>query len=88
MIPYTVAFSTPDYKFKTYYKMCELIKQIGESYGVAKIVDLRKCGINPGNYSYYLIDTVHPNKYGMEKIAEYIYYCLTGAERIVESDVD
>lgn len=88
MIPYTVKFSTTDYKFKTYYKMCELIRQIGESYGVTRIIDLRKCGIHNGNYSYYTIDGIHPNKFGMEKIAEYIYYCLTGSEQIVQSDTD
>ena len=88
IIPLTVAFNTTSYNFKTYYKMCELIKQIGESYGVARIIDLRKCGIHNGNYTYYLRDGTHPNKYGMEKIAKYIYYCLTGSEKIVEIDTD
>lgn len=81
MIPKLVAKNTTDFVWKSYYKTCELVEQIGKAYGVYKIIDLRKCGITEGNMSTYNIDGVHPNALGMKMIAEYIYNCMTDDEQ-------
>lgn len=81
MIPKLVKKNTTDFVWKSYYKACELIEQIGKAYGVYKIVDLRKCGITEGNSSTYTIDGIHPNAEGMKMIAEYIYNCMTDEQQ-------
>ena len=81
MIPKLVKKNTTDFVWKSYYKTCELIEQIGKAYGVYKIVDLRKCGITEGNSSTYTIDGIHPNAEGMKMIAEYIYNCVTDEQQ-------
>ena len=77
IIPYNVKLNTADYNWKSFYKTCELIEQIGKAYGVYRIVDLRKSGITEGNISTYTFDGIHPNAQGMDFIATYIYNCLT-----------
>lgn len=77
IIPYNVKLNTSDFNWKSFYKTCELIEQIGKAYGVYRIVDLRKSGLTEGNISTYTFDGTHPNADGMDFIATYIYNCLT-----------
>lgn len=66
-----IVLSDNDYT-KRFNATCKLIKEIGEAYGVYKIIDLRKCGITWENYETYTIDGVHPNAKGMELIGKYV----------------
>ena len=61
----TVTNQQPYTTFRNY------LKQICETYGVKKIIDLAKC-ITPDNSSTYTIDGIHPNKAGMKRIAHFI----------------
>lgn len=84
MIPKLVAQNASGFNWKSYYKTCELIEQIGKAYGVFKIVDLRKCGITEGNSSIYTFDGIHPNAEGMKMIAAYVYNCITDDEQPIK----
>lgn len=54
-------------------KIADEIKAYAEMFGVWKVIDLRKCGINQDNIASYCEDNVlHPNKAGMKAMAEYI----------------
>ena len=54
-------------------KIAEYIKELSEEYGVYKVIDLRKCGINQSNVSSFMTDgSIHPNANGMRYIAQYI----------------
>ena len=60
-----VTYPKPYTTFRNY------IRQICETYGVYKIIDLSKC-ITPANRGTYTIDGIHPNKQGMTRIAHYV----------------
>ena len=77
IIPYNIKLNTQDFNWKSYYKLAELLDQIGKAYGVYRIVDLRKSGLTEGNISTYTFDGIHLNEDGMDFIATYIYNCLT-----------
>lgn len=83
MIPKLVGYNTSSYNWEAYYKMCDLVEQIGKAYGVYKIVDLRKCGITQELANNYTIDGIHPNAAGMELIAKYVYNCITDQDQPV-----
>lgn len=83
IIPYAIKIGTTGYNWKSYYKLCELLEQIGKAYGVYRIVDLRKCGITEGNVNLYTFDGIHPNPDGMDFIASYIYNVLTNDEQAI-----
>lgn len=61
------------------YKASEKIEELCTLYGCI-FLDIRKCGINPGNMSTYLgagdTTITHPKAAGMELIAKYIEKCL------------
>lgn len=84
IMPHLISKNTTSFNWKSYYKTCELIEQIGKAYGVYKIVDLRKCGISEGLLSSYTIDGTHPNADGMKAIAAYIYNCITDDEQPIK----
>lgn len=50
----------------------EVIKEVCDYFGV-KWIDTRISGINIFNKNTYLVDGIHPNKYGMELLANLIY---------------
>ena len=55
-----------------------VIKDISDYFGIY-CIDLRKCGINPGNFAPeygLMIDGLHPDAKGMELIANYVYLQL------------
>ena len=54
-------------------KVAEYITKLSEEYGVYKVIDLRKCGINQSNVASFMTDgIIHPNANGMRYIAQYI----------------
>lgn len=57
--------------YRPYTTFRNLIREIAETYGVKKVIDLAEC-ITPGNRSTYTIDGIHPNKAGMKRIAHFI----------------
>ena len=61
--------------FKPYTKFRDKIREIANTYGVRKIIDLAQV-ITPNNRSTYTIDGIHPNKAGMKRIAHYVANAL------------
>ena len=57
--------------YKPYTKFRDIIREIANTYGVKKVIDLAKC-ITHNNKSTYTIDGIHPNKAGMKRIAHFI----------------
>ena len=52
------------------YEFNQVIKQVADAMGV-DILDISRCGLNFDNLSYYAdYDLIHPNNYGMEKVAD------------------
>lgn len=82
LIPKPVAIDTvksisPQYTAENVEKVAERIKQLGELYGVYKVIDLRKCDINQSNVASYCGDSsIHPNALGMRRMADYILHEL------------
>lgn len=70
------------YPMERQVKFCDAIKEMAEEMGVYKIIDLRKCGINVSNAVNYTANTasdgIHPNKAGMQLIANYIIQEMIG----------
>lgn len=51
------------------YEFNQVIRQVADAMGV-DILDISRCGLNFDNLSYYAdYDLIHPNNYGMEKVA-------------------
>ena len=58
-------------------KIADYITKLSDEYGVYKVIDLRKCGINQSNVGSFMTDgSIHPNANGMRYIAQYIISCL------------
>ena len=80
LIPKPVAISTvheqaSQYTAELVEKVAERIKELGELYGVYKVIDLRKCDINQTNVASYCEDSaIHPNALGMKRMGEYILH--------------
>lgn len=80
LIPKPVAISTvheqaSQYTAELVEKVAERIKELGELYGVYKVIDLRKCDINQTNVASYCGDSaIHPNALGMKRMGEYILH--------------
>lgn len=74
LIPkFASAINTGAYTFEKWEKVCDYIAQIGKMYGVYKIVDMRKCGINKETFATDCISGgMHPNFTGMKKMADYL----------------
>lgn len=74
LIPkFASAINTGNYTFEKWEKVCDYIKEIGDMYGVYRIVDLRKCGITKDTFSQDCISSaMHPNYNGMKKMGEYL----------------
>lgn len=61
------------YTFEKWEKLMNYIIDIGNMYGVYKIVDLRKCGITKETFSVDCVGGgMHPNYTGMQKMGEYL----------------
>lgn len=81
LIPKFCNYNNTDGAFtpKNYFKVCNEIKDVATSLG-CYVIDLRECGITEellqlaGNYHTY--DGIHPNKDGMNDIADYIIRSL------------
>ena len=68
-------YPTVDAQYYTpYCKVCDTLEKVFKQYGVWKIIDLRRCGINVDNTVSLAVDSggTHPNVSGMAKIADYI----------------
>jgi hypothetical protein len=72
LVPKFSIMASDAYTFKKFELVCKKLIEIGNMYGVYKIIDLRKCGINYSNVYSYTQDGAHPNVSGMELIAQYI----------------
>ena len=74
LIPkFASAIGSGNYTFEKWEKVCDYIAQIGNMYGVYKIVDLRKCGITKDTFSTDCISgAMHPNFSGMKKMGAYM----------------
>lgn len=75
MIPKQVKFADmpTGYDVERVCKISDEIKAYSEMYGVWKVIDLRKCGINQNNIGSFCVDgNTHPNAKGMREIANYI----------------
>lgn len=70
--------SASGYNLDRVSKIADEIDEIGNRYGVWKVIDLRKCGINQSNVASLCTDSqIHPNAMGMEMIAQYVINQLT-----------
>lgn len=75
MIPKQVKLSSMQtgYDLQRVSKIADEIKTYAEMYGVWKVIDLRKCGINQTNVATFCGDgIIHPNAKGMRQMARYI----------------
>ena len=75
LIPKAVKFSEMQtgYNEERVCKIAEYITELSKEYGVYKVIDLRKCGINQSNVGSFMTDgSIHPNANGMRYIAQYI----------------
>lgn len=74
LIPkFASAIGSGNYTFEKWEKLINYIYQIGNMYGVYKIIDLRKCGISVETFSTDCIASgMHPNFTGMMKIGAYL----------------
>lgn len=71
-IPKQIVSSANTWHYDMYWKTCEMIRRIGEAYGVDLIIDLRESGMTLTNMSNFTTDGIHENYKGMVLIAEYI----------------
>lgn len=79
LIPKAVKLSSMQtgYNNERVCKIADYIAKLSEEYGVYKVIDLRKCGINQSNVASFMSDgSIHPNANGMRYIAQYIISCL------------
>lgn len=72
LIPKQIATTNQNWHYDTFYQTCEMIRKIGEAYGVDQIIDLRECGITLENMSIYSFDGIHENVAGMEVVGKYV----------------
>ena len=74
LIPkFASAIGSGNYTFEKWEKLINYIYQIGNMYGVYKIIDLRKCGISVETFSTDCISSgMHPNFTGMKKMGAYL----------------
>lgn len=75
MIPKQVKIASMQsgYNLERVGKIADEIKAYAEMFGVWKVIDLRKCGINQSNVASFCGDgIIHPNAKGMREIARYV----------------
>ena len=75
MIPQQVKMSDmpTGYDLERVNKIADEITACADLFGVWKIIDLRKCGINQTNVAGFCGDgNIHPNVLGMRRIADYV----------------
>lgn len=62
-----------NYTFDSWQKLCDFMIGASALYGVYKVIDLRKCGINIETFGSDCISSgMHPNFSGMKKIGTYL----------------